>query len=63
MKSPNKSHRLARWCVRQNASIGVLWTARMEIPSAGAPNELTEEQLSAMLTPRTQMTFEPIVPS
>ncbi len=39
--------------MRQLVANGVLWTARMEIPSAGAPSELTEEQLSAMLTPRT----------
>ena len=39
--------------MRQLVANGVLWTARMEVPSAGAPSELTEEQLSAMLTPRT----------
>ena len=40
--------------MRQLVANGVLWTAGLEIPSTGAPSELTEEQLVAMLTPRTQ---------
>ena len=40
--------------MRQLVANGVLWTAGIEIPDTGVPSELSEDQLSAMLTPRTQ---------
>ena len=40
--------------MRQLVANGVLWTAGMEIPNSGVPTELSEDQLSGMLTPRTQ---------
>jgi hypothetical protein len=40
--------------MRQLVTNGVLWTAGIEIPNSGAPAELSDDQLSAMLTPRTQ---------
>ena len=39
--------------LRQLMVNGVLWTAGIDIPSSGAPADLNEDQLSAMLTPRT----------
>ena len=39
--------------MRQLMVNGVLWTAGIDIPSSGAPADLSEDQLSAMLTPRT----------
>ncbi len=39
--------------MRQLVVNGVLWTAGVEIPIAGAANEIDDKQLTAMQTPRT----------
>ncbi|MEQ1827001.1 MAG: ThuA domain-containing protein [Pirellula sp.] len=38
--------------MRQMLVNGVLWTAGQEIPTSGAPSDISEDQLKAMLTPR-----------